>query len=150
MTNLKIPSLRRQVQSLVCLSLLILNCACSQGESEKAKSEQAADNGPSFSRDIQPIFDTNCVTCHQEAGASGGLNLESGTAYQAIVSVKSGESQLEYVSPGKPEDSYLIRKLENTHVQAGGSGERMPLTGPLDQQSIAAIRDWVKAGAIEN
>ncbi|KAK0329987.1 hypothetical protein LTR94_034607, partial [Friedmanniomyces endolithicus] len=83
-------------------------------------------------------------------GASGGLNLESGSAFKSIVLVKSGESPLLYVSPGKPEESYLIHKLEGTHIKVGGSGERMPLAGSLEQPSVDAIRNWVKAGAPEN
>lgn len=140
-------ALRRPVRPMACLAALALICGCSKEATHKAEPEQAAAARSGFNRDIQPIFDTNCVTCHQAAGASGGLNLESGTAYAAIVSVKSGESPLLYVAPGKPDDSYLVRKLQGTHIQVGGSGERMPLTGALDDQSIATIREWVKAGA---
>jgi mono/diheme cytochrome c family protein len=123
---------------------------CSKGSKDAAADQPAAASGPSFAGDIQPIFDANCVTCHQAKGASGGLNLESGSAFKSIVLVKSGESPLLYVSPGKPEESYLIHKLEGTHIKVGGSGERMPLAGSLEQPSVDAIRNWVKAGAPEN
>ncbi|AMK25303.1 hypothetical protein K426_21979 [Sphingobium sp. TKS] len=137
---------RRRARILICLSMLMI-CACSQDGKREADKVQEPSSGPSFNQEIQPIFDGNCVACHQAQGASGNLNLEIGTAYGAIVAVKSGESPLSYIAPGKPEQSYLIRKVEGTHVQAGGSGERMPLTGPLDAPSIAKLRDWVKAGA---
>ena len=146
----KFPAAVRCALALTGISALTLLCGCSQGAKEKTSDDQAMPSGPSFSKDVQPIFDTNCVTCHQTAGPSGGLNLESGLAYKAIVSVKSGESALPYITPGKPAESYLLRKLEGTHIEAGGSGERMPLTGPLEQQSIATVRDWVKAGAMDD
>lgn len=126
---------------------MLMASACSQDEDQKSQNAQLPSAGPSFAQNIQPIFDSQCVTCHQAQGASGNLNLESGAAYGALVSVKSGESPLSYVVPGDPEKSYLIHKVAGTHVKAGGSGERMPLTGPLDPQSIAKLRDWVAAGA---
>jgi hypothetical protein len=130
---------------------LALSLACSavvaMEQPASAEPDKAYSGAPNFSRDIQPIFDANCVVCHQAAGASGGLNLEEGAAYRSIVSLKSHESGLPLITPGKPEDSYLIRKLEGTHVQVGGSGEQMPATGPLDGALIGLIRNWVKAGA---
>lgn len=131
---------------------LALSLACSAfavaGQSAAAENGQTGGGGaPSFSREIQPIFNANCVACHQSAGASGGLNLEEGAAYDSIVARKSQASAFQRIAPGKPEESYLVRKLEDTHVQVGGSGERMPPMGPLDSALIGAIRDWVKAGA---
>lgn len=130
---------------------LALSLACSTvAPIEHASAVEPNKSGSgiqSFSREIQPIFDANCVMCHQSVGASGGLNLEEEAAYSSIVSRKSQESALPRIAPGKPEDSYLIRKLEGTHVQVGGSGERMPPSGPLDSALIGMIRNWVKAGA---
>jgi hypothetical protein len=130
---------------------LALSLACSaftaMEQNASAEPDKAGSGAPSFNREIQPIFDANCVVCHQAAGASGALNLEAGAAYLSIVSRKSEESALPRITPGKPEDSYLIRKLEGTHVQVGGSGEQMPPMGPLDGAFIGLIRNWVTAGA---
>ncbi|WP_188062246.1 c-type cytochrome domain-containing protein [Sphingobium sp. KCTC 72723] len=150
MKNKRWPNAWQRGWTLACLSMALI-CGCSdvgkQVADKEAEKPQSVSEGPDFSRDIQPIFDANCVACHQAQGASGNLNLENGSAYAAIVAVKSGESILPYIAPGQPEQSYLIRKVEGTHVQAGGSGERMPLTGALDAESIARLRRWVKAGA---
>lgn len=100
-----------------------------------------------FNRDVQPIFDANCVACHQTGGAHGNLNLEAGYAYRAIVSRPSSEVRLLRVNPGKPEKSYLFHKLSGTHLRVGGSGARMPATGPLDRNSIDVIRRWISEGA---
>jgi len=49
------------------------------------------------------------------------------------------------VSPGNPDSSYIIRKLQGT---AGISGGQMPLGGPyLPQSTIDVIRQWITAGA---
>lgn len=127
--------------SLACSALIGMNHAALAGPNKTAS------GAASFSRKVQPIFDANCVACHQTAGASGGLNLEEGLAYRSIVSRKSGGSALVYIAPGNPQASYLLRKLEGKHMQVGGSGEQMPPTGPLDSQSIALIQSWTEAGA---
>ncbi len=100
-----------------------------------------------FKRDVQPIFDANCVACHQTGGAQGNLVLEAGEAYRAIVSRPSSEGRLLRVSPGRPDQSYLYHKVNGTHLRVGGSGERMPTTGPLDRNSIGIIRNWISQGA---
>jgi mono/diheme cytochrome c family protein len=130
----------------------VLACLVWMGISAVAAAEplNTVAGPPSFSGKIQPIFDANCVACHQTAGASGGLNLEQGLAYRSIVARKSGTSALAYVAPGMPQASYLLRKLEGTHAQAGGSGEQMPPTGPLDRASIALIQSWIERGANNN
>ena len=52
------------------------------------------------------------------------------------------------VKPGQPGESYLISKLSGTHLNAGGSGARMPLGGaPLDAATLAKIKLWIDAGA---
>lgn len=104
----------------------------------------------SFSRDIQPIFDANCVFCHLSGAAQGGLNLESGKAYQSLVLQPSRESKLLQITPGKPEQSYLIRTLEDSHREAGGQGTQMPPLAPLESELIDAIRKWVMEGAVDN
>jgi mono/diheme cytochrome c family protein len=132
-------------QSVVAMRWLAapLSCLVLAGMTNAAP----ATGAPVFARQVQPIFDANCVACHQTAGASGGLNLEEGVAYRSIVSRKRGDGDLVYVVPGDPQASYLLRKLKGTHAQVGGTGEQMPPTGPLDSQSVATIQRWIQAGA---
>ena len=62
--------------------------------------------------------------------------------------VPSGEvSSVLRVAPGKPDESYLVQKLEG-HAAVGA---RMPLGGPyLDAETIGLIRQWISAGALES
>lgn len=103
-----------------------------------------------FKKDIQPILDANCVACHQTGGALGGLNLEAGSSYGAIVSQLSTEAKMLRISPGIPKESYLLHKLEGTHLQVGGSGDQMPATGPMDPELIKILRAWISEGAVQN
>lgn len=104
----------------------------------------------SFARDIQPIFVTSC-SCHTGRFPSEGLNLEPANAFANIVRVKSRQSPLNRVEPGKPAESYLLHKLNGTQRSVGGSGSRMPLVGgPLAPARIQLITTWIQEGALNN
>jgi hypothetical protein len=52
---------------------------------------------------------------------------------------------LQRVTPGNPDASYLIQKLEGT---PGIVALRMPRNAPpLDQTTISVIRQWISNGA---
>jgi mono/diheme cytochrome c family protein len=110
----------------------------------------AAADKPSFRIDIQPLLNENCVACHQTGSAQQGLALEPGKAYGNLVGAKSRESKLMLVSPGQPNASYLLNKLDGTHLKAGGMGQQMPLGDPLTAAQIAQIRAWITQGAPRN
>ena len=100
-----------------------------------------------FGSTVQPIFDANCVSCHQTGAAQQGLNLESGRAYAAIVNHRSAVVDRVLVVPGSPGSSYLLLKILGTHGEAGGKGVRMPMAGDLSSADIQSLRDWIAAGA---
>lgn len=81
----------------------------------------------------------------------GGLLLHPSAAYKSIVNVQSRESKLMRVSPGSPQNSYLIHKLEGTHLDAGGAGVQMPFgLEPLVLDLRVKIRRWIEQGAKNN
>jgi len=85
-------------------------------------------NPPDYARDIQPIFEKNCYSCHSEKLQSGGLRLDR------------RESALAKIAPGKPANSELYRRVAGI-----GDAKRMPLGGKLDDSQIALIRSWIEA-----
>ena len=90
----------------------------------------------SFSKDIQPILEQNCLNCHGQSMQSSRLDLSTregalrgGTRWPAIV-------------PGRADDSYLYR------LAAGLDKPAMPLGGnKLTDAQIAAIKNWIDQGA---
>src|SRR5262249_7999373 len=58
--------------------------ASSQGETSEPVDVVVATPGPTYSRDIQPIFDTMCVRCHP---GQGEFSLANGSAYENLVNV---------------------------------------------------------------
>jgi len=107
-----------------------------------------------YSRDIQPIFDTNCVQCHALEIPQADLVLEEEASYAMLVGNRSTQSSLLRVKPGVPEESYLMLKLKGTHTDAGGTGFGMPLTEgnytSLPEKTLAIIEGWIGAGATKN
>ena len=98
---------------------------------------EAADAPDRFSRDIAPILVKRCLECHHGREASGKLVLSDKASL-----AKGGESG-PVVVPRNPEQSQLL-----TRVSAGempppkrGHSQKLPAA------EIAALRDWIAAGA---
>ena len=103
---------------------------------------------------IQQLLSSECSSCHT-TGSSGGLtglgNFDAGHAN--TVNTPSTQSALDRIEPGDANLSYLMHKLDGTHMDppANGSGLRMPRLQPqLDQATRDQIRAWINAGALKN
>lgn len=88
-----------------------------------------------FERKIRPILVDHCQSCHGEKKQKSGLRLDT---LQALLA--GGESGPTLV-PGKPDESLLVRVIEQ------GEPYAMPPKGKLPREQVASIRLWVKAGA---
>jgi len=112
-----------------------------------ASRQQAPDNTVSFSSLQSTVFTPTCAFsgCHSGASAPLGLQLDEGSAYDNLVNQPS-EQQSDYfrVSPGDPDNSYLIQKLEGI----AAVGQQMPRgLPPLSIDTVASIRQWIADGA---
>jgi hypothetical protein len=69
--------------------------------------------------------------------------------YEALVNRASVERPgLQRVTPGDPDNSYLIHKLEG---RPGIVGQRMPLRGPFRTDGqVQIVRRWIQLGARNN
>lgn len=106
---------------------------------------------PSFSREILPTLQSHCAICHSTGAEAGHLGLAPSHAYTDLIKGLSTDTQLRLVKPGEPDRSYLIMKLEGTHLDHGGKGVRMPFGDiPLDKDFIGLIRQWIASGAPDN
>ena len=103
----------------------------------------------SFS-EVSKLFARECVMCHQPYDAKGELTLHPSGAWKNIVEVSAAQVDMYLVSPGDPNQSYLYRKLTDTHAQVGGSGEAMPFDARLTGEQLETIRTWIEQGAQNN
>lgn len=93
-----------------------------------------------------------CIACHTNVGRTpaGNLNLVGDGAYDLLVNRPSGQrpSQM-LVSPGNPNNSYLVEKLVPVPVTPLTVGTRMPrgTTSFLTDGQILVIKRWIELGA---
>jgi hypothetical protein len=103
---------------------------------------------PDFASIQANVFTPICTQCHIGASAPLGLQLDETHSYALLVGIPSAEQPgVLRVSPGNPDNSYIVRKLQGTQ---GISGGQMPLgQSPLPQSTIDAIRQWITDGALQ-
>jgi mono/diheme cytochrome c family protein len=98
------------------------------------QSSPAPGSSEYFVQRVQPILDDNCYSCHQES-QSGGLRLDS---YAAIL---KGGGRGPAIVPGDPDNSILIKAIRRIGTP------KMPPRRALEDEEVATIVAWVKAGA---
>ena len=93
---------------------------------------------PNFVRDIQPILETNCLRCHKQGKAKGGLRMET----QALM--MEGGNDADAIVPGNPAESDLIRRSHLRPIDEGF----MPDEGQaLKKNELDLLTAWVRSGA---
>src|SRR6516162_11700558 len=99
---------------------------------------RAADQSAFFDQKVRPILQSNCFTCHSHAAkkSKGGLMLD------ARDSILKGGDRGPAIISGKPDDSLLIKAVGREDDEL-----KMPPTGKLTDDQIAALRQWIKLGA---
>src|SRR5690349_1769100 len=87
-----------------------------------------------FVKDVQPVLETNCVSCHHGEKAEGGLDLSNRAS-----AFKSGSEPA--IVASKPDESPLYKRL----IVSKDDESLMPPIkegGPLDKKSIVTLRMW--------
>src|SRR5215470_4036290 len=102
----------------------------------KFQSRVKAASVPSFSTDVSPILQKNCVACHSSTTKMGDLVMDS---YDSLM---KGGTHGSPVVPHNAHGSRLALMLE------GKIEPRMPFgADPLPASDIATIEAWIDAGA---
>jgi hypothetical protein len=89
--------------------------------------------GPTFAKDVLPIFESRCISCHGGRRKRGGLDLRT------LDAVREGGDNGSSVKPGSLEGSPLWESIVS---------DRMP-TGKkkLSAAQKKVIREWIASGA---
>jgi mono/diheme cytochrome c family protein len=87
-----------------------------------------------FAKDIEPLFQSQCVKCHGPDKRKGGLRLDRKES-----ALQGGDNYAPVIRPGKSAESPLI------HFVAGLVPDmQMPQKGdPLTADQIALLRAWI-------
>lgn len=101
-----------------------------------SSSTNSAGGTVSFSKDILPILENSCVSCHGGEKTSKGLDVKTYTSLMA------GSDHGAVINPGDAAGSPLIRSIV--------SG-KMPKRGAkLTADQVQLLETWVNAGAPNN
>jgi mono/diheme cytochrome c family protein len=91
-----------------------------------------------FARDIKPVLEARCVSCHGPAKQRGGFRLD-----RKSDALKGGDSG-PAIRPGKSNNSPLLQRISSVV-----KSERMPPTGErLSNAQVAVLRAWIDQGAL--
>jgi WD40 repeat protein len=91
---------------------------------------------PSYQRDVRPILDQHCTSCHQPASKQSDLDLTTYAGLQA-----GGRRGPAFVA-GSPEQSLVIQFVTAALMPSMPFGQP-----PLAANDISTIRDWITTGA---
>jgi len=91
-----------------------------------------------FQRDVAPILQRRCLSCHNNREHRGGLSLQS-----AETVGKGGDSG-QVIEPGDVASSYLLEAL----IPTDGKAEMPKGEVPLAASEIDTIRRWIADGAV--
>lgn len=102
------------------------------------RSGEKARGGVDFAKQVRPILEAKCFSCHQGAKIKGQLALD-----RRDHALKGGMSRKPAIVPGEPDKSELLARIRAADVD-----EKMPPQGePLTAQEVAVVRQWIEQGA---
>lgn len=113
-------------------------------------SVRAAESGPkiSFEKQILPIFQDHCVSCH---GPGGVGYISSSMDLRSYEGLKMGSVGGIAVIPFHADRSPLLRYLDANWHSNDKNALKMPPLGPeLSPTDLKLITDWINQGAKNN
>ena len=145
-TALASSLLSAQIKRLLCLSLLALAMsACNTTQKSVPEvivlvddSGNVSDGRVSFKRDIAPLLQSRCVSCHYDEGPLTGLSFQRRSS---IIEIGDGRSVL---VPGDPEKStlFLVTVMPDYFVEA-----MPPIGHRLSDVEASNLYRWIAQGA---
>ncbi len=126
----------RRLGRLLFAITAVTDCAFSEDDPPADATVPTRAISTHYLREIQPIFDKHCVSCHGAEQPGSGLRLDSASA-----AGKGGATQRTILGGTLTTNEIYQR------VTSGDPAYRMPKGGdPLSEQEIALIRRWVEEG----
>jgi hypothetical protein len=166
-TAQRLPVAQRSITSRRCMRILLRMMVIAVVSAMMAGCDENLSDLTGPTPNLQPTFGSiqseifeatdssgrsACTSCHTNVGRipAGGLNLNHDAAYSQLIDMPTRPPVNKIrVTPGDPDSSYLIHKLEG---RSDINGRRMPNNGPpyLTDGQIQVIRRWIEIGAPNN
>jgi WD40 repeat protein len=105
-------------------------------------SARAADDAPTYERDIRPLLSKRCTICHSRKNLDK-LDISAGLALDSYEAVLTGTKEHTVLTRGDARASRLVQRLDDPDDE-----RRMPLDEePLEESQRLLVRRWIDAGA---
>src|ERR1043166_312049 len=91
-----------------------------------------------FTKQVKPLLESSCVSCHKEGKVEGGLRLDDKAA-----ALRGGENGLDIV-PGNPDKSTVYR---STTLPKDDDKVMPPKGAVLNKWQQDVLKDWIASGA---
>jgi hypothetical protein len=88
-----------------------------------------------FEAKVRPVLAEHCYSCHGEKKQMAGLRLDTAEGF------RKGSDEGPVVVPGEPAKSRMVKAIQRE------GDHPMPPKEPLPPEAVAALTEWVKAGA---
>ena len=108
------------------------------GNAANGLAEDATNKPVSFYKEVRPVFQANCVGCHQPSKDSGSYVM---TDFRRLL--EGGDDGVAII-PGKPDESHLIEEITPGE---DGRADMPKKKGPLHDTEIELIKKWIAEGA---
>lgn len=122
-------SVKVHVFLLVLLAMLSTSSCYYDNAEQLYGTGASCDSVATWTNEIQPLVQAQCVSCHQGVSASGGLDLSTHLSVQ---------------------NSVLNGSIFDRINRNAGDPLAMPPSGPLSDCNKAKVRVWTRAGALPN
>ena len=93
-----------------------------------------------FNTQVRPVFEANCIACHQPDKAEGKLDMTT------LAAILEGSSSGDVLTAGDPDDSYLLKSM----LLPADDDDLMPPPkngGPLPKEITDVVKSWIADGA---
>ncbi len=134
------PLTDQEIRAIIAFMRAWIEPEEESAQADAATADLAKIETPSFAKDVKPIFDKKCASCHSKR-LKGGYSVET---YDKVMT--SGDNA-PVISAGDAANSTLVKMLRGVKTEAGG---QMPPNRPLKQEQIELIERWVNQGALDN
>lgn len=131
---------------------LVVNDGKADSESDTVNiTATSAATAVSFASSIQPIFNSNCISCHSSTGSANFLPLTSDAAYNNLVNksaTRTGNpASGTLVIPYDSANSVLYQRVSGIGLPAGEN--TMPPNSSLNTADQSLIKTWIDNGAAQ-
>ena len=131
--------MKKIVQLMIMVTLGLMATSCYKD----ALPEAPMPANVTYQKDVQTIFNRNCIGCHKVGNTFP--NLVDGASYVSLTQFPAPPAEQEIlVKAGDANASILFQAM------TGDGAPQMPPNGKLSATKIAIVEKWINDGALNN